>query len=125
MLFLCKKLIKAFFLVSLVYPNLLIAKNFEIPNEGIVIKKISCLDTSNNQVESKSISMLIYNKNDFPMKSKVLNFDLLDEDGDRLFSHIFILQMAPRTATKQVLTVPDCNDSFFGRKYNYKFQIKS
>ena len=125
MLFLCKKLIKAFFLVSLVYPNLLIAKNFEIPNEGIVIKKISCVDTSKNQVESKSISMLIYNKNDFPMKSKVLNFDLLDEDGDRLFSHIFILQMAPRTATKQVLTVPDCNDSFFGSKYNYKFQIKS
>ena len=67
--------------------------------------------------------MLIYNKNNYPIKSKVLNFDLYDEDGDRLFSHTFILQMAPRTAAKEVVTVPNCNDSFFGRKVIYKFYM--
>ena len=51
------------------------------------------------------------------------NFDLYDKDGDRLFSHVFILKMAPRTAAKEVLTVPDCNDSFFGRKVIYKFYM--
>ena len=122
-----KNLIKLFILCAFFYSNLLIAKNFEIPSEGIVIKNITCESPSspaNNQDRYKLITMLIYNKNNYPIKSKFLNFDLYDEDGDRLFSHGFILQMDPRTAVKEVLSVPDCNDSFFGRKTSYKFSIK-
>ena len=122
-----KNLIKIFILCASFYSNLLIAKNFEIPSEGIVIKNITCESPSspaNNQDRYKLITMLIYNKNNYPIKSKFLNFDLYDEDGDRLFSHGFILQMDPRTAVKEVLSVPDCNDSFFGRKTSYKFSIK-
>ena len=121
-----KDLIKLFILCASFYSNLLIAKNFEIPNEGIVIKNITCETASsspNNQDKYKLITMLIYNKNDHQIKSKILNFDLYDEDGDRLFSHGFILQMAPRTAAREVVTVPDCNDSFFGKKTSYKFTI--
>ena len=122
-----KNLIKVFILCASFYSNLLIAKNFEIPSEGIVIKNITCeapSNPSNNQDKYKLITMLIYNKNNYPIKSKFLNFDLYDEDGDRLFSHGFILQMDPRTAVKEVLSVPECNDSFFGRKTSYKFSIK-
>jgi len=122
-----KNLIKVFILCASFYSNLLIAKNFEIPSEGIVIKNITCESPSspaNNQDRYKLITMLIYNKNNYPIKSKFLNFDLYDEDGDRLFSHGFILQMDPRTAVKEVLSVPECNDSFFGRKTSYKFSIK-
>tara|TARA_B110000196_G_scaffold196212_1_gene168109 strand:+ start:252 stop:626 length:375 start_codon:yes stop_codon:yes gene_type:complete len=122
-----KNLIKIFILCASFYSNLLIAKNFEIPSEGIVIKNITCESPSspaNNQDRYKLITMLIYNKNNYPIKSKFLNFDLYDEDGDRLFSHGFILQMDPRTAVKEVLSVPECNDSFFGRKTSYKFSIK-
>jgi hypothetical protein len=122
-----KNLIKVFILCASFYSNLLIAKNFEIPSEGIIIKNITCESPSspaNNQDRYKLITMLIYNKNNYPIKSKFLNFDLYDEDGDRLFSHGFILQMDPRTAVKEVLSVPDCNDSFFGRKTSYKFSIK-
>jgi hypothetical protein len=121
-----KNLIKVFILCASFYSNLLIAKNFEIPEEGIVVKNITCETPSspaNNQDKYKLITMLIYNKNNYPIKSKALNFDLYDEDGDRLFSHTFILQMAPRTAAKEVVTVPDCNDSFFGRKVIYKFYM--
>ena len=123
-----KNLIKIIFLWTSIYSNLLSAKNFEIPKEGILIKNITCEAASspaNNEDKYKIITMLIYNKNNYPIESKVLNFDLYDRDGDRLFSHGFILKMAPRTAAKEVVVVPDCNDSFFGRKYNYKFQIKS
>jgi len=122
-----KNLIKVFILYASFYSNLLIAKNFEIPSEGIIIKNITCESPSspaNNQDRYKLITMLIYNKNNYPIKSKFLNFDLYDEDGDRLFSHGFILQMDPRTAVKEVLSVPECNDSFFGRKTSYKFSIK-
>jgi hypothetical protein len=122
-----KNLIKVFILCASFYSNLLIAKNFEIPSEGIIIKNITCESPSspaNNQDRYKLITMLIYNKNNYPIKSKFLNFDLYDEDGDRLFSHGFILQMDPRTAVKEVLSVPECNDSFFGRKTSYKFSIK-
>jgi hypothetical protein len=122
-----QKMIKVFFLVLIIYPNLLIAKNFEIPEEGIIIKNITCKNPSNpknNQDAYKIITMLIYNKNNLPIESKILNFDLYDGDGDRLFSHAFILKMAPRTAAKEVLTVPDCNDSFFGGKTTYKFSIQ-
>ena len=122
-----KNLIKVFILCASFYSNLLIAKNFEIPSEGIIIKNITCESPSspaNNQDRYKLITMLIYNKNNYPIKSKFLNFDLYDEDGDQLFSHGFILQMDPRTAVKEVLSVPDCNDSFFGRKTSYKFSIK-
>ena len=122
-----KNLIKIFILCASFYSNLLIAKNFEIPSEGIIIKNITCESPSspaNNQDRYKLITMLIYNKNNYPIKSKFLNFDLYDEDGDRLFSHGFILQMDPRTAVKEVLSVPECNDSFFGRKTSYKFSIK-
>jgi hypothetical protein len=122
-----KDLIKLFILCAFFYSNLLIAKNFEIPEEGIVIKNITCeapSSPSNNQDKYKLITMLIYNKNNYPIESKVLNFDLYDRDGDRLFSHGFILKMAPRTAAKEVVVVPDCNDSFFGRKTSYKFYIK-
>ena len=122
-----KNLIKVFILCASFYSNLLIAKNFEIPGEGIVIKNITCEAASipaNKGDKYKLITMLIYNKNNYPIKSKFLNFDLYDEDGDRLFSHGFILQMDPRTAVKEVLSVPDCNDSFFGRKTSYKFSIK-
>ena len=122
-----KDLIKLFVLCVLFYSNLLIAKIFEIPNEGIVIKNITCetpTTAKNNTDRYKLITMLIYNKNDYQIDSKILNFDLYDEDGDRLFSHGFILQMAPRTAVKEVLSVPDCNDSFFGKKTSYKFTIK-
>ena len=121
-----KNLIKVFILCASFYSNLLIAKNFEIPSEGIIIKNITCESPSspaNNQDRYKLITMLIYNKNNYPIKSKFLNFDLYDEDGDRLFSHGFILQMDPRTAVKEVLSVPDCNDSFFGRKVIYKFYM--
>ena len=114
-----KDLIKLFVLCVLFYSNLLIAKIFEIPNEGIVIKNITCetpTTAKNNTDRYKLITMLIYNKNDYQIDSKILNFDLYDEDGDRLFSHGFILKMAPRTAVKEVLSVPDCNDSFFGKK---------
>ena len=68
--------------------------------------------------------MLIYNKNNLPIESKILNFDLYDEDGDRLFSHGFMFKMAHRRAAKEVVVFPDCNDSFFGRKTSYKFYIK-
>ena len=122
-----KDLIKLFILCASFYSNLLIAKNFEIPEEGIVIKNITCeapSNPSNNQDKYKLVTMLIYNKNNFSIESKVLNFDLYDKDGDRLFSHGFILKMAPRTAVKQVLSVPDCNDSFFGGKTTYKFSIQ-
>ena len=122
-----KDLIKLFILCASFYSNLLIAKNFEIPNEGIVIKNITCEAPSsptNNQDRYKLITMLIYNTNDYPIESKLLNFDLYDVDGDRLFSHGFVLQMAPRTAVKEVLSVPYCNDSFFGQKTSYKFTIK-
>ena len=122
-----KDLIKLFILFASFYSDLLIAKNFEIPNEGIVIKNITCevpTNPKNNTDRYKLITMLIYNKNDYQIDSKILNFDLYDEDGDRLFSHGFILQMDPRTAVKEVLSVPDCNDSFFGRKTSYKFSIK-
>ena len=122
-----KNLIKLFILCASFYSNLLIAKNFEIPEEGIVIKNITCetpSNPSNNQDKYKLVTMLIYNKNNFSIESKVLNFDLYDKDGDRLFSHGFILKMAPRTAVKQVLSVPDCNDSFFGGKTTYKFSIQ-
>ena len=122
-----KDLIKLFILCASFYSNLLIAKNFEIPNEGIVIKNITCKAPSsptNNQDRYKLITMLIYNTNDYPIESKLLNFDLYDVDGDRLFSHGFLLQMAPRTAVKEVLSVPYCNDSFFGQKTSYKFTIK-
>ena len=122
-----KSLIKLFILCASFYSNLLIAENFEIPNEGIVIKNITCVaptTAKNNTDRYKLITMLIYNTNDYPVESKILNFDLYDEDGDRLFSHGFILQMAPRTAVKEVLSVPDCNDSFFGKKTSYKFTIK-
>ena len=122
-----KDLIKLFVLCVLFYSNLLIAKIFEIPNEGIVIKNITCetpTTAKNNTDRYKLITMLIYNKNDYQIDSKILNFDLYDEDGDRLFSHGFILKMAPRTAVKEVLSVPDCNDSLFGKKTSYKFTIK-
>ena len=122
-----KDLIKLFILFASFYSDLLIAKNFEIPNEGIVIKNITCetpTSAKNNTDRYKLITMLIYNKNDHQIDSKILNFDLYDEDGDRLFSHGFILKMAPRTAVKEVLSVPDCNDSFFGKKTSYKFTIK-
>ena len=122
-----KDLIKLFILCASFYSNLLIAKNFEIPEEGIVIKNITCetpSNPSNNQDKYKLVTMLIYNKNNFSIESKVLNFDLYDKDGDRLFSHGFILKMAPRTAVKQVLSVPDCNDSFFGGKTTYKSSIQ-
>ena len=122
-----KNLIKVFILFASFYSNLLIAKNFEIPQEGIVIKNITCetpSNPSNNQDKYKLVTMLIYNKNNFSIESKVLNFDLYDKDGDRLFSHGFILKMAPRTAVKQVLSGPDCNDSFFGGKTTYKFSIQ-
>ena len=79
---------------------------------------------ANNQDKYKLITMLIYNKNNYAIESKILNFDLYDKDGDRLFSHGFILQMAAKTAAKEVVVVPDCNDSFFGRKINYKFSIQ-
>ena len=121
-----KDLIKLFILCASFYSNLLAAKNFEIPEEGIIIKNITCEAASspaNNQDKYKLITMLIYNKNNYPIKSKILNFDLYDEDGDRLFSHGFILQMSPRTAAREVVTVPDCNDSFFGKKTSYKFTI--
>ena len=122
-----KSLIKLFILCASFYSNLLIAENFEIPNEGIVIKNITCVaptTAKNNTDRYKLITMLIYNTNDYPVESKILNFDLYDEDGDRLFSHGFILKMAPRTAVKEVLSVPDCNDSFFGKKTSYKFTIQ-
>ena len=122
-----KDLIKLFVLCVLFYSNLLIAKIFEIPNEGIVIKNITCeapTNPANNEDKYKLITMIIYNKNNYPIKSKVLNFDLYDKDGDRLFSHGFILKMGPRTAAKEVVVVPECNDSFFGRKTSYKFSIK-
>ena len=122
-----KDLIKLFILCAFFYSNLLIAQNYEIPEEGIVIKNITCETPSspaNNQDKYKLISMLIYNKNNLPIESKILNFDLYDKDGDRLFSHGFILKMAPRTAVKEVLSVPDCNDSFFGGKTTYKFSIQ-
>jgi len=122
-----KDLIKLFILCASFYSNLLIAKNFEIPNEGIVIKNITCeapTSPTNYQDRYKLITMLIYNTNDYPIESKLLNFDLYDVDGDRLFSHGFVLQMAPRTAVKEVLSVPYCNDSFFGQKTSYKFTIK-
>jgi hypothetical protein len=122
-----KNLIKLFILCAFFYSNLLIAKNYEITEEGIVIKNITCETPSspaNNQDKYKLISMLIYNKNNLPIESKILNFDLYDKDGDRLFSHGFILKMAPRTAAKEVVTVPDCNDSFFGGKTTYKFSIQ-
>ena len=121
-----KDLIKLFILCAFFYSNLLIAQNFEIPEEGIVIKNITCETASSspsNQDKYKLITMLIYNTNDYKIKSKILNFDLYDEDGDRLFSHGFILQMGPRTAAKEMVTVPDCNDSFFGKKTSYKFTI--
>ena len=122
-----KNLIKLFILCAFFYSNLLIAKNYEITEEGIVIKNITCETPSspaNNKDKYKLISMLIYNKNNLPIESKILNFDLYDKDGDRLFSHGFILKMAPRTAAKEVVTVPDCNDSFFGGKTTYKFSIQ-
>jgi hypothetical protein len=122
-----KNLIKLFILCAFFYSNLLIAQNYEIPEEGIVIKNITCETPSspaNNKDKYKLISMLIYNKNNLPIESKILNFDLYDKDGDRLFSHGFILKMAPRTAAKEVVTVPDCNDSFFGGKTTYKFSIQ-
>ena len=122
-----KNLIKIFILFASFYSNVLIAQNFEIPGEGIIIKNITCEAASvpaNNEDKYKLITMLIYNKNNYPIESKVLNFDLYDRDGDRLFSHGFILKMAPRTAAKEVVVVPDCNDSFFGRKTSYKFYIK-
>jgi hypothetical protein len=121
-----KNLIKLFILCAFFYSNLLIAKNYEIPEEGIVIKNISCETPSspaNNQDKYKLISMLIYNKNNLPIESKILNFDLIDADGDRLFNHKFRLQMAPGTASKEILAVPDCNDSFFGMKFSYKFYM--
>jgi len=122
-----KDLIKLFILFASLYSNLLLAKNFEIPEEGIAIKNITCetpTSSKNNTDRYKLITMLIYNKNDYQIDSKILNFELYDEDGDRLFSHGFILQMAPRTSVKEVLSVPDCNDSFFGKKTSYKFTIK-
>lgn len=122
-----KDLIKLFILCASFYSNLLIAKNFEIPEEGIVIKNITCetpSNPSNNQDKYKLITMLIYNKNNFSIESKVLSFDLYDKDGDRLFGHRFILKMSPRTAVREVLSVPECNDSFFGRKTSYKFSIE-
>jgi hypothetical protein len=122
-----KNLIKLFILCAFFYSNLLIAQNYEIPEEGIVIKNITCETPSspaNNKDKYKLISVLIYNKNNLPIESKILNFDLYDKDGDRLFSHGFILKMAPRTAAKEVVTVPDCNDSFFGGKTTYKFSIQ-
>jgi len=121
-----KNLIKIFILWASIYSSLLSAKNFEIPEEGIVIKNITCEAASspaNNKDKHKLITMLIYNTNNHPIKSKVLNFDLYDKDGDRLFSHGFILKMGPRTAAKEVVVVPECNDSFFGRKTSYKFSI--
>ena len=122
-----KDLIKLFILFASLYSNLLLAKNFEIPEEGIAIKNITCeapTSLKNNSDRYKLITMLIYNKNNYQIDSKILNFDLYDQDGDRLFSHGFILQMAPRTAIKEVLSVPYCNDSFFGQKTSYKFTIK-
>ena len=121
-----KNLIKLFILCAFFYSNLLIAQNYEIPEEGIVIKNITCETPSspaNNKDKYKLISMLIYNKNNLPIESKILNFDLYDKHGDRLFSHGFILKMGPRTAAKEVVVVPECNDSFFGRKTSYKFSI--
>ncbi len=121
-----KNIIKIFILSISIYSNLLSAQNFEISEEGIVIKDITCekaTSDSSKEVTYKLITMLIYNKNDYQITKKVLNFDLYDEDGDRLFSHAFILQMAPRTAAKEILTVPYCNDSFFGKKVKYKFYM--
>ena len=123
-----KNIIKICIIWASIYSSLLSAENFEIPDEGIVIKNINCETASsspNNQDKYKLITMLIYNKNNYPIKSKILNFDLYDKDGDRLFSHGFILKMAPRTAAKEVVVVPDCNDSFFGRKTSYKFSMQS
>ena len=121
-----KNIIKICIIWASIYSSLLSAENFELPDEGIVIKNITCETASSspsNQDKYKLITMLIYNTNDYKIKSKILNFDLYDEDGDRLFSHGFILQMSPRTAAREVVTVPDCNDSFFGKKTSYKFTI--
>jgi hypothetical protein len=37
---------------------------------------------------------------------------------------LFILKMASRTAVNEALSVPDCNDSFFGKETSCKFTIK-
>ena len=77
-----KDLIKLFILFASLYSNLLLAKNFEIPEEGIVIKNITCetpSNPSNNQDKYKLVTMLIYNKNNFG-----LEFDL----GNKKFMKI-------------------------------------
>jgi hypothetical protein len=74
-----KDLIKLFILFASLYSNLLLAKNFEIPEEGIAIKNITCetpTSSKNNTDRYKLITMLNYNTNDNPVESKILNFDL-------------------------------------------------
>jgi len=121
------KIVIRFLLLGIIFfPTLLLAKNYELPEDGIVIKKISCEEASNprnGKDKYKLLSMLIYNTNNFTLKSKPLNLELIDEDGHRLFAHRFVLEMAPKTAAKEILAVPDCNDSFFKKEISYKFSI--
>ncbi len=122
-----KNFTKVLIALLLIQSNLLIAKNSELDKEGIAIKNITCESATNppnNKDKYKILTMLIYNKNKFDINSKVLNFSLFDKDNDRLFNHRFELRMAPQTAAKEVLNVPDCDDSFFGNKIIYKFYIE-
>ena len=122
-----KNFTKIFLISLLIYSNLLLAKDFFVPNSGIAIKNITCLEPSNptnNQDTYKIISMLIYNKNKHPIDNKILAFTVLDKDDDIVFRHNFELKMAPQTSAKEVLAVPYCNDSFFGLKTTYEFSLK-
>ena len=122
-----KNFTKIFLISLLIYSNLLLAKDFFVPNSGIAIKNITCLEPSNptnNQDTYKIISMLIYNKNKYPISNKTLIFKLKDKAGDTLLTHNFELKMSPETAAKEVLAVPYCNDSFFGHKTIYEFSLK-
>ena len=122
-----KNFTKIFLISLLIYSNLLFAKNYVLPESGIAIKNITCLEPSNptnNQDTYKIISMLIYNKNKYPISNKTLIFKLKDKAGDTLLTHNFELKMSPETAAKEVLAVPYCNDSFFGHKTIYEFSLK-
>ena len=122
-----KNFTKIFLISILIYSNSLIAKNYVLPESGIAIKNLTCLDASeptNNQDKYKLISMLIYNKNKHSINNKILAFTVVDRDGDIVFRHNFELKMAAQTSAKEVLAVPYCNDSFFGNKTVYEFSIK-
>ena len=122
-----KNFTKIFLISLLIYSNLLLAKDYVLPETGIVIKNIACLEASNpinNQDKYKIISMLIYNRNKHSIDNKILAFTVLDKDDDIVFRHNFELKMAPQTSAKEVLAVPYCNDSFFGLKTTYEFSLK-